>query len=128
METALADELPPAPSYFPKAEKVEWTEIVAAYPPDRFPRATWPMLEGYVRHTIHARRISEMIDQLIMGKLDADLVRQYDRLLIMLDRETKAIASFGVRLGIARTSMAGRHNDDPDRVASSDPLPWTRKV
>jgi hypothetical protein len=50
-------------------------------------------------------------------------VREYNLLLMMHDRESKSVASFGVRLGIARTSMSGRHNADPDTLRE-EKLPW----
>jgi hypothetical protein len=70
-------------------------------------------------HAVQARRIMRMLD----GVTADTSVSDYDRLLKMLDRETKSVASFGVRLGIARTSMSGRHNSDPETVAERD-LPW----
>jgi hypothetical protein len=111
--------LPEPPAHLGKAEQQEWIDIVETYPPDRFPRSTWPMLEGYCSHTIQMRRISGMIGQMT----NETSIREYNTLLVMLDRETKAVASFGVRLGIARTSMGGRHNSDPDKFADND-LPW----
>lgn len=115
--------LPPAPSWFPEDETREWTDIVVAYPADRFPRATWPMLENYVRHTVNARDIGKRLDMFRRRDADDQDYREYDRLLGMLSRESKLVASFGVRLGIARTSMAGRHNNDPDETADTG-APW----
>lgn len=113
--------LPPTPPAFTKEEAAEWNDIVVTYPADRFPRATWPMLEPYCTHTVQQRIIAAKIRDLLA---DPDhSLRDYDLLLRMYDRETKAVASFGVRLGIARTSMAGRHNNDPDQLAEHN-LPW----
>jgi len=129
MEVAAAIKVPAGapkpPSYLPASEKKEWTEIVAAYPSDRFPRATWPMLEAYCRHAVNARRIGNMIDKITAKKSDPD-VKEFSQLLSMLNRETKTLASFGVRLGIARTSLGGRHNDDPEttRTSSREKQPW----
>jgi hypothetical protein len=111
---------PLPPEYLNKAAQKEWREIVETYPADRFPRGTWPMLEGYVVHTVEQRRIMGMLD----GVGTDTPLSQYNSLLSMLDRESKAVASFGVRLGIARTSAAGRHNNDPETVAERD-LPWS---
>jgi hypothetical protein len=129
MERVLAEMgLPAAPAHLPAAERAEWEEIVATYPPDRFPRATWPMLEGYCRHAVQARRIGKMIDELrpLAGDSPHQYIREYSTLLKMFTEQTKTVAIFGVRLGIARTSMAGRHNNDPDDIRNSaaDPAPW----
>lgn len=113
--------LPPAPKDFTKAEAAEWNDIVVTYPADRFPRSTWPMLEGYCTHAVQRRLLAARIHEL---HKDPDYsLRDYNLLLTMHDRESKAVASFGVRLGIARTSMTGRHNNDPDTIAEHN-LPW----
>jgi hypothetical protein len=52
-------------------------------------------------------------------------LRDYEILLRMRGNESKLVASFGVRLGIARTSMRGRHNNDPEEIAEYD-LPWEK--
>jgi hypothetical protein len=114
-----AMDLPPAPANLSKDEAKEWVAIVETYPADRFPRGTWPMLEMYCQHAVQGRKISKRINA-----LPADVpIRDLNTLLMMLDRESKAVASFGIRLGIARTSMPGRHNNDPDTVAERG-LPW----
>lgn len=111
--------LPPAPACLSDAAAMEWKEIVETYPGDRFPRSTWPMLEGYCVHAVEARKLMAQLNAVN----DETSIQRYNMLLTMFDRETKAVASFGVRLGIARTSMAGRHNNDPDTVAERD-VPW----
>jgi phage terminase small subunit len=112
-------ELPKPPKHLSKEAAREWIEIVATYPPDRFPRATWAMLEGYCVHAVQARKIAAMLDKVT----EETSVREYNLLLMMHDRESKSVASFGVRLGIARTSMSGRHNADPDTLRE-EKLPW----
>jgi phage terminase small subunit len=112
---------PPPPRGLSKAASLEWTEIVASKPADWFSRATWPMLEAYCRHTAEMRRIAADLDKLV-EQPDYSRREYRDQLRAMTD-QSKAVASFGVRLGIARTSMTGRHNNDPDTVAETD-LPW----
>jgi len=108
------------PTHLSEAAAKEWSDIVATYPADRFPRSTWPMLEAYCMHAVNVRRIGKRLNE-----ADDDiLVRDWNQLLSMLNRETKTLASFGVRLGIARTSMAGRHNHDPDQTHDGTPAPW----
>ena len=118
--------LPPAPSLLTGRAKAEWEDIVSHYPADRFPRATWSMLTGYCVHTALQEQFVIAIQ-----KLDPDgpdYMRKLRDLRQWLEAETKLVASLGVRLGIARTSMAGRHNNDPDdtRSSAADPDPWER--
>lgn len=112
---------PPKEECLSPDEAKEWTDIVVTYPADRFPRATWAMLVAYCRHTVEARRCKKMIAELV-AEPDYS-IRDYNMLLTQLTNQSKAVATFGVRLGIARTSMAGRHNNDPDAVAEHN-LPW----
>lgn len=113
-------ELPAPPEHLSDAAKAEWMEIVRTYPADRFPRSTWPMLEAYCMHTVNVRKIGRRLND----APDDIEVKDWNALLSMLNRETKTLASFGVRLGIARTSMAGRHNDDPEDTRDGSPAPW----
>lgn len=111
--------LPPPPTHLSEAAQLEWSQIVETYPLDRFPRGTWPMLELYCVHTVQSRRIMGLLDTMS----DETSISDYNRLLGMLDRESRTVAQFGVRLGIARTTHAGRHNNDPETLAERD-LPW----
>lgn len=110
---------PPAPDWMSEDAQEEWNAIVITYPADRFPRSTWPMLEAYCTHAVNVRKISRMINN-----ADENDFNGYGKLLSWLNRETKTLASFGVRLGIARTSMAGRHNDDPETTRTQNQQPW----
>ena len=113
--------LPPAPKVFTKEEAAEWNDIVVTYPADRFPRATWPMLEAYCTHSVEMRRIRADIQVLVQDPEYSR--REYREQLRAMTEQSKVVATFGVRLGIARTSMAGRHNNDPDTVAEHN-LSW----
>jgi hypothetical protein len=60
------------------------------------------MLEAYCRHTVATRRIDQMLQNL---EADEGATRaDYDRLLVMHERESRALASIAVRLGIACAS------------------------
>lgn len=112
--------VPMAPPHLSDAAQAEWNAIVQTYPADRFPRSTWPMLEAYCMHAVNVRKIGKKLN----NAPDDIAVRDWNALLSMLNRETKTLASFGVRLGIARTSMAGRHNNDPEETRDGSPAPW----
>lgn len=118
--------VPPAPPLLTGRAKAEWEDIVSHYPADRFPRATWPMLVGYCTHTALQEQFIRALSAL--DPEEDGYMRKLRDLRAWLEAETKLIASLGVRLGIARTSMAGRHNNDPDdtRNSPADPDPWER--
>jgi hypothetical protein len=102
--TDVAERMRP-PASLTDAEKFEWLRIVNEFPAEYFNSGQVPMLKQYVRHLVHADAISEQI-QLIMepdenGILNAPL---YDKLLKMQERETRAMASLGIRLGFAKSA------------------------
>src|SRR5687768_10344409 len=85
---------PKAPSELTDEQAVEWREIVNSHPADQFPRARYAMLADHCRHAVAARRIAQMVAACENAEsFDLDL---YDRLLKMLDRESRCIASLAV--------------------------------
>jgi phage terminase small subunit len=93
---------PDPPDHLSDEGAAEWRDIVNSMPADHFSRATHPMLEAYCRHAV-ARRV---IDQVIQGLDEQESATRadYNRLLVMHERESRALASIGVRLGIACAS------------------------
>ena len=92
---------------------MEWREVVNSLPADHFCRGMHPLLEAYCRHAV-ARRY---IDRLIQGLDEREGARQadYNRLLVMQEREGRALASLAVRLGIACASKIQRPISSPTR-------------
>ena len=114
--------IPDPPAHLDKEEAAEWNAIVRRYPADRFPRSTWPMLENYCILAVLGRMETARY-KLMMRDPEAS----FSDLRAMrsdLERTMKTLASFGVRLGFARTSLSGRHNNDPDSTRDDDKAPW----
>lgn len=101
----VTDRPEPAPG-LTEEQTFEWLRITNSMPADEFTTAQLPMLEQYVKHRVEARHIGQMIADVTGGDSDElDIVR-YDKLLKMQERETRALASLAVRLGIAKTTKA----------------------
>jgi phage terminase small subunit len=118
----LALGLPQPPSHLDADEAKEWTAIVSRYPVDRFPRSTWPMLENYCVLAVLGRAETARYKKAM--KDDEASFSELRAMRSDLERTMKTLASFGVRLGFARTSLSGRHNNDPDSTNDPDPAPW----
>src|SRR5262245_18625356 len=79
-----------------------WHAVINSMPADWFAPATVPMLTQYCRHTIHARRIAELLEKACSDK--SLKVRDYERLLKMQKQETEAIALLAVKMRLAQQS------------------------
>jgi phage terminase small subunit len=90
---------PDPPDHLSDGARMEWREVVNSLPADHFSRGMHPLLEAYCRSAVAARVIDRLIQELDEreGATQAD----YDRLLVMHEREARALASLAVRLGIA---------------------------
>lgn len=101
-------------------EEVEvWSAVVNSEPADWFSPSTVPLLAQYCRHTIHARRIAELIER---ATADPDLaVSAYDRLLKMQERESRAIATLATKMRITNQSLTNHRGNKKPRTGGK---PW----
>jgi len=93
---------PDPPDHLSDEAAAEWRDVVNSLSADHFSRASHPLLEAYCRHAVAARRIDQMLQGL--NEEEGATRADYDRLLVMHERESRALASIGVRLGIACAS------------------------
>ena len=94
-------------------QKSEWMRIVNSYPADYFGPAQVSYLKQYVKHSVEADHVTQMITELTAGEtLDLD---DYERLLKMQERETRCLASLAVRLGFAKTAHREQGAKNPTR-------------
>ena len=85
----------------------EWVDIVNRLPADWFPRETHAMLAQYCRHVVSGRRVGDLIEGHIEGKvLTSDWVETLDRLLKMQEREGRAMSSLATRMRITQQATA----------------------
>lgn len=101
-------------------EEVEvWAAVAGAEPADWFSPSTVPLLAQYCRHVVGARRIAELIERATGDP--ALTVSDYDRLLKMQERESRAIASLATKMRIAPQSTTNHRGNKRPRVAKR---PW----
>lgn len=114
-------ERPEPPDGMPDEAKREWIEIVGAVPADHFARPIYPLLEAYCTHAAARRDIVRRIED-----MDEDsTLGEYDRLLGMHDRESRAMASIAVRLGIASATHT-KAEASGLKSGTGHPDPWDR--
>lgn len=83
-------------------QKFEWMLIVNDSMADRFSQEQLPMLEAYCRHRVALRHVGELVKQ---AEQEEEIdVSQYDKVLKMQERESRALASIAVRLGFGKTA------------------------
>lgn len=93
-------ERPSAPLDLTPEESDEWVAIVGAMPAEWFPRETHPLLRQYVRHTISARRVAQMIDA-AMANPELDM-KALEGLLAMQARETSALKAMAASMRLSQ--------------------------
>jgi hypothetical protein len=99
-----------------------WQQVVDALPADWFPRETWPLLSQYCRHTIDARRVSQLIDQ-ECAKPDLD-VGAYGELLQMQRQETGALKVLAASMRLAQQSARTDGSAGTAKRGRTTKRPW----
>jgi hypothetical protein len=117
---------PDAPYDLTDEEAHVWTAIVDAMPADWFEVATFPMLAQYCRHVVRSNRVAALITEMETPsdrrRKKADIiVEDYDRLLKMQERESRAIASLATKMRISQQSTT---NHRGNREKKTVRRPW----
>lgn len=100
----------------------EWIAIINRMPADWFPRETHGMLEQYCRHIVSSRRVADLVEDLLAGKvLTSNWVEDYDRILKMQEREGRAMSSLATRLRITQQTLMSKGKT---RGGTSVKKPW----
>jgi hypothetical protein len=108
-------------------EEVEvWAAVVGAEPADWFSPSTVPILAQYCRHVVHARRVAELIEKATSDlhpetKQPSLTVSDYDRLLKMQERESRAIATLATKM---RISQQATTNHRGNKAPKATRKPW----
>ena len=102
---------PDAPYDLTDEQSTEWWAVVNRMPADWFPRETHGILAQYCRHVVAARRVAQLIEQAVNAEpFD---VTEYQRLLTMQDRESRAQASLASRMRLTQQSTYDRTKKKP---------------
>jgi hypothetical protein len=104
-------------------EEVEiWAAVINNEPADWFSPSTAPALAQYCRHCVAARRVAELIER-STGDREM-LIDDYNKLLIMQDRESKAIANLGTKMRILQQSTTNHRGNKRQSISLK---PWEEK-
>jgi hypothetical protein len=87
----------------------EWIDVVNRMPADWFPRETHSILAQYCRHVVSAKRVDDLIESLINGKIPSDnFLCDYDRLLKMQEREGRAMSALATRMRLTQQALVSK--------------------
>jgi len=100
------DGRPQSPTNLNKAQAEIWDRTVANEAADVFKTAALQqLLKEYCRHVVSAEKLAAMIEATEqLPQMSPDDLADYDRLLKMRDRETKAIADKATKLRLTNQS------------------------
>lgn len=101
-------------------EEVEvWFAVVNDQAADWFSPSTVPMLAAFCRHAVQARRVAELIEK---ATSDPDLsIQDYDRLLKMQERESRAISSLATKMRVSQQATTNHRGNKKPNAARK---PW----
>lgn len=109
-----------APHDLTDEQKEVWVSIVAAEPADWFGVSVRPILAQYCRHSVHARRVAELIERTLSGQQPFS-VADYDQLLRMQERESCMLATLGTKMRITNQSTSTHRGNKRMTLARK---PW----
>lgn len=114
---------PDAPLDLTPEEGDVWVAMVSAMPADWFPSETWPLLTQWCRHTVTARRVSQMIDR--ASSRDEVVVAEMKDLLAMQAKETAALKALGASMRLSQqASYSARGAGGEKSRRSTMKRPW----
>jgi hypothetical protein len=113
---------PEAPDELTDEQAEEWRAITGRMPADWFPRETHGMLTQLCRHTVAARRVAQLIG--VAESSEHLNVDEYERLLSMQDRESRAVAMLATKMRISQQTTYDPRKRKP--VIGSPP--WEPKT
>lgn len=111
---------PAPPEHLTNEQADEWQAVVNRMPAEWFPRETHGSLVAYCRHVVQARRVAEVIEALQAEEPGSRWLVDYDRLLKMQERESRAVAALARGMRISQQS----HYSKEKKRGSSVKKPW----
>lgn len=120
------DGRPPAPAELNKDQREIWERTVANEAADVFrTTALQQLLKEYCRHVVSAKKLAAMIEAMEqLPEMSPDDLSDYDKLLKMRDRETKAIGDKATKLRLTNQS---RYTPQAAATAARNAAPTERK-
>lgn len=119
----ITDSRPLPPKELTSDQSEVWQRIVKAKPKDWFGADTFDMLCNYCRMTVNARNISEHIDDTNMDCLDdPDGFIRYERLVAMLDKQSRGAAALATKMRITQQAKYSPQKDGKARGGTAKKL------
>jgi len=114
-----AIERPSPPDGLTDEQSIEWRAVVDRMPGEWFPPETHGMLAQFCRHVVSARHVAELTEKLLSS--DAFDLETYNKLLIMQEREGRALSSLATRMRITNQTRFSKDK----KTGPMGPKPWT---
>lgn len=111
---------PDAPYDLTDEQADEWWAVVNRMPADWFTRETHGLLSQYCRHTVQARRIAKLIEDML-ADTEGFTIKDYDRLLKIQERESRALASLATKMRISHQATSTHRANIGNRDGSKKP-------
>jgi hypothetical protein len=120
------DGRPNAPATLSKAQLEVWDQTVAGEAAAMFRTpATQQLLMGYCRHVESANMLAKMVDDFLPEwMIESSGLDRYNRLLMMRDRETRAVSAVATKLRITNQSRYDEKTASTAAKASAERKPW----
>lgn len=96
---------PAPPDHLTDEQASEWESVVGRLPADWFPRETHGLLAQYCCHVVTGRHIAAMIENFKAGEQGERWLEEYDRLLKMQERESRAVCALARGMRISQQSL-----------------------
>jgi hypothetical protein len=96
-----------------------WVAVVSSEAADWFTTATRPLLAQYARHVVQSRRVAELLERALSDKNLS--IGEYNQLLKMQDRESRAIAMLATKMRISQQTTI---NHRGNRQTTFRRKPW----
>jgi len=109
---------PSPPAELTVEQAAEWRAVVSRMAPEWFPRETHGLLATFCRHVVAARRVARLIETCVAAEpINVD---QFDQLLRLQERESRAISSLATRMRITQQATVHKSRQKPEQ----SPSPW----
>lgn len=120
------DGRPRPPSDLTDAQREVWERTVANEAATFFNTAALQqMLKEYCRHVVSAGKLAKMIEVVEESKaFDDESIKAYDKLLVMRDRETKAIGDKATKLRLTNQARYTPQAASTAAKKTAERKPW----
>lgn len=120
------DGRPSPPDDLNKAQREIWERTVANEATEVFKTAALQqLLKEYCRHVVSAKKLAAMVEAMeALSPMPADDLGDYDKLLKMRDRETKALADKATKLRLTNQARYTPHAAATAAKKGTERKPW----